>query len=97
VDQELQDLLARCEFDRWLPAELKCHLQRRLDHWAVIGSLAERNIGRVRRRNARENESLRENLGTMVVTLRAGLGAATASTLQRLLIERVIVADVTQE
>ena len=93
VDQELRDLLARCELDRCLPDELKSHLQHRPDHWAVIGSLAERNIGRVIRLIARENESLRENLGTMVVTLRAGLGAATTSTLQRLLIDRVIVAD----
>jgi hypothetical protein len=93
VDHELQDLLARCELDRCLPDELKTHLKHHPQHWAVIGSLAERNIGRVIRLIARENESLRENLGTMVVTLRAGLGAATASTLQRLLIDRVIVAD----
>jgi hypothetical protein len=93
VDHELRDLLVRCVLDRCLPDELKSHLQHRPDHWAVIGSLAERNIGRVIRLIARENESLRENLGTMVVTLCAGLGAATASTLQRLLIDRVIVAD----
>jgi hypothetical protein len=93
VDHELRELLARCELDRCLPDELKSHLNHRPDHWAVIGSLAERNIGRVIRLIARENETLRENLGTMVVTLRAGLGAATASTLQRLLIDRVIVAD----
>ena len=94
VDLELRNLLSRCELDRCLPNELKTHLKHHPDHWAVIGSLAERNIGRVIRLIARENESLRENLGTMVVTLRAGLGAATASTLQRLLIDRVIVADI---
>ncbi len=94
VDNELRDLLDRCELDRCLPDELKSHLNHRPDHWAVIGSLAERNIGRVIRLIARENETLRENLGTMVVTLRAGLGAATASTLQRLLIDRVVVADI---
>jgi hypothetical protein len=93
VDHELRDLLARCELDRCLPDELKSHLKHHPDHWAVIGSLAERNIGQVIRLIARENESLRENLGNMVVTLRAGLGAATASTLQRLLIDRVVVAD----
>ena len=93
VDHELRDLLSRCELDRCLPDELKSHLKHHPDQWALIGSLAERNIGRVIRLIARENESLRENLGTMVVTLRAGLGAATASTLQRLLIDRVIVAD----
>ena len=94
VDLELRNLLSLCELDRCLPNELKTHLKHHPDHWAVIGSLAERNIGRVIRLIARENESLRENLGTMVVTLRAGLGAATASTLQRLLIDRVIVADI---
>jgi hypothetical protein len=94
VDQELRDLLARCELDRCLPDEFKTHLKHHPEQWAVIGSLAERNIGQAIRLIARENESLRENLGTMVVTLRAGLGAATASTLQRLLIDRAIVADI---
>jgi hypothetical protein len=93
VDHELRDLLARCELDRCLPDELKTHLKHHPEQLAVIGSLAERNIGQAIRLIARENESLRENLGTMVVTLRAGLGAATASTLQRLLIDRAIVAD----
>lgn len=97
VDHELRELLARCQPARPLPEELLSRLQTHPEEWASIGSLAERNIGRMIREIAgKNNEQMRLILATTVDSQRDRLGAAAATPLQQLLIDRVIVNDMLQ-